>query len=91
MSHEYILVSTHRFYQTMANAQDKKEPQWYVMRAYKNMKTAESRLSDANHGLRYFIPKQKVLRTISGKKVLSLEPVIHSLLFVYATQQQIIE
>ena len=40
----------------MANVVDKQAPQWYVMRAYKNEKTAEERLKDEKHGLRYFIP-----------------------------------
>ena len=75
----------------MANEQDKKPQPWYVMRAYKNEKTAEERLSDEKHGLKHFIPKQKVLRTINGKKVICMVPVIHSLVFVHASQKQIVD
>ena len=62
---------------------------WYVMRAYKNEKKAEELLS-GSHGLTYFIPKRQVIRTSERKKVISMEPVIRSLVFVYATQQQIV-
>ena len=75
----------------MANELDKDESRWYVMRAYKNEKTAEERLSDEKRGLEHFIPKQKVLRTVKGKKVESMEPVIHSMVFVHASQKQIVD
>ena len=75
----------------MANDQDKKTARWYVMRAYKNEKRAEERLSDEKYGLEYFIPKEKVLRTVNGKKVVCMVPVIHSLVFVHASQQQIVD
>ena len=75
----------------MANEQDKKTEPWYVMRVYKNEKTAEKRLSDEKRGLKHFIPKQKVLRTVNGKKVICMVPVIHSLVFVHASQKQIVE
>ena len=65
------------------------ECMWYVMRAYKNEKKAEELLS-GSHGLTYFIPKRQVIRTSQRKKVISMEPVIRSLVFVYATQQQIV-
>ena len=75
----------------MANGLKKEESQWYVMRAYKNEKTAEEHLSDKNYGLEYFIPKEKVLRTVNGKKVMCSVPVIHSLVFVHASQRQIVD
>ena len=74
----------------MENEPDKEEAQWHVMRAYKNEKAAEKRLSDSHYGLKYFIPKEQVLRTLNGKKVLCRVPVIHSLIFVHATHRQII-
>lgn len=55
----------------MVNVLDKDKILWYVMRAYKNENTAEDRLSNETYGLEYFIPKQKVLRTVKGKKVFS--------------------
>ena len=75
----------------MENRLDKEQVKWYVMRAYKNEKTAEERLSDEKYGLKFFIPKQKVLRTINGRKVLCMVPVIHSLVFVNASHRQIVE
>ena len=75
----------------MANGQYKDKPLWYVMRAYKNENTAEERLSHNTYGLKHFIPKQKVLRTIKGKKTICMVPVIHSLIFVHASQRQIVE
>lgn len=75
----------------MTNEPVKEKKQWYVMRAYKNEKRAEERLSDEEFGLEYFIPKQRVLRTLNGKKVMCSVPVIHSLLFVYATHREIVD
>ncbi|MGN0221917.1 MAG: UpxY family transcription antiterminator [Prevotella sp.] len=75
----------------MENVPDREEAQWHVMRAYKSEKTAEEMLSDAEYGMRHFIPKHKVLRTVNGRKVLYEVPVIHSLVFVYATHQQIVD
>ena len=75
----------------MANGLDKDKKQWYVMRAYKNEKTAEDRLSNETYGLEHFIPKKKVLRTVKGKKVFCMVPVIHSLVFVYASHLQIVD
>ena len=58
----------------MVNVLDKDKILWYVMRVYKNENTAEDRLSNETYGLEYFIPKQKVLRTVKGKKVFSWYP-----------------
>lgn len=74
----------------MVNVLDKDKILWYVMRAYKNENTAEDRLSNETYGLEYFIPKQKVLRTVKGKKVFFMVPVIHSLVFVHASHQKIV-
>ena len=75
----------------MTNGQDKKTTSWYVMRAYKNEKTAEERLANEKYGLEYFIPKEKVIRTVNGRKIDCMVPVIHSLVFVYASQRQIVD
>ena len=91
VNHEYALSLNNTCQNTMANGQDKDKPRWYVMRAYKNEKTAEKRLSDQKYGLEHFIPKQKVLRTINGRKVICMVPVIHSLVFVYANHEQIVD
>ena len=91
MNYKYTLFSKIHGKKGMANEQDKKTKSWYVMRAYKNEKTAEKRLSDQKYGLEHFIPKQKVLRTINGRKVICMVPVIHSLVFVYANHEQIVD
>lgn len=74
----------------MENEQTKKVAQWYVMRAYKSEKTAEELLS-GKHGLKHFIPKKQVLRTVNGRKVICMVPVIHSLIFVQATHQEVVD
>lgn len=74
----------------MENEQAKKATQWYVMRAYKSEKTAEELLS-GKHGLKHFIAKKQVLRTVNGRKVICMVPVIHSLIFVNATHQEIVD
>ena len=63
---------------------------WFVMRAYKNEKLAEERLSGKN-GLEYYIPKRYAIRVYHGVKSKRLVPVIPSLIFVHATQVQIAE
>ena len=73
----------------MITSQSTEEEKWYVMRAYKNEKKAEELLS-GNNGLKYFIPKHQILRTRNGRKIICTEPVIHSLVFVFASQKQIV-
>ena len=73
----------------MITSQSTEEEKWYVMRAYKNEKKAEELLS-GNNGLKYFIPKRQILRTRKGRKIICTEPVIHSLVFVFASQKQIV-
>ena len=74
---------------SMITSQSTEEEKWYVMRAYKNEKKAEELLS-GNNGLKYFIPKRQILRTRNGRKIICTEPVIHSLVFVFASQKQIV-
>ncbi len=64
-------------------------PHWYVMRAYKCEKKAEDML-DSKYGLEHFIPKRYVVRVCHGVKTKRLVPVIPSLVFVHATQEQIV-
>lgn len=63
--------------------------QWFVMRAYKNERLAETLLSRED-GLPYFIPKQYALRTYHGKKKRELVPVIPGIVFVYASYREIV-
>ncbi len=63
---------------------------WFVMRAYKSEKRAEEALSGEG-GLKYFIPKHYVMRVYHGVKSRRLVPVIPSLVFVYATREQLVD
>ena len=74
----------------MADNQPADQKQWYVMRAYKSERKAEELLG-GKHGLCYYIPKKTVARTRLGKKIFYKVPVIHSLVFVYATKQDILD
>jgi len=56
---------------------------WYVMSAYRQEKKAEAEL-DAR-GVRCFVPKHYVVKTVQGKHVRSLQPVVANLVFVYAS------
>lgn len=87
MNHEYVLFSKNTCQNSMVNVLDKDKILWYVMRAYKNENTAEDRLSNETYGLEYFIPKQKVLRTVKGKKVFFLKSATTRL---YDTEAKII-
>lgn len=66
------------------------ETKWYVMRVYLNERKAEEALRNAQYGLEHFIPKETVVRTYHGKKILCEVPVIRSLIFVRATHEQIV-
>lgn len=63
---------------------------WYVMRAYKCEKKAEEKLA-AGNGLEYFIAKRYVFRMCHGVKRRVLVPVIPNLVFVHATQKEIVK
>lgn len=60
------------------------------MRAYKNEKMAEEKLSGEG-GLEYFIPKHYVMRVYHGVKSKRLVPVIPSLVFVHASKDEILK
>lgn len=64
------------------------EVRWYVMRAYKNEKLAEMRLSESA-GLPFFIAKEETTRVYHGKKFVKSVPVIPSIIFVHASRQAI--
>lgn len=67
-----------------------KTPRWYVMRVFQNQRVAEEKLLSPTYGLSHFIPKREVIRTRHGKKIICQEPVIHSLIFVHATREEIL-
>lgn len=69
---------------------DKNEVHWYVMSAYKKEKLAEERLSGSG-GLEFYIAKHYVLRTYHNKKTRVLVPYIPNIIFVHASQAQIVE
>lgn len=60
------------------------------MRAYKCEGRAEELLKRYD-GLEYFIPKRYAVQVYHGRKVRRLVPIIPSLLFIHASQAQIIE
>ncbi len=75
---------------SLYSEEEKNQTYWFVMRVYKNEKTAETRLGGEG-GLEYFIPKHYVIRTYHGAKTRCLVPIIPSLVFVHATHNQIID
>lgn len=76
--------------EAVAARKNLREQKWYVMRVYQNERKAEEQLEDKEYGLKHFVPKREVLRTRHGKKVLCCEPVIRSLVFVRASQEEIV-
>ncbi len=66
------------------------KPHWFAMRAYKCESRAEELLGGEN-GLKHFVPKHYVVRVYHGIKSKRLVPVIPSLVFVYATHEDIVE
>ncbi len=74
----------------MSGQKDTATPKWYVMRAYKCEKKAEDILG-SERSLEYFIPKHYAVRVYHGVKSKRLVPVIPSLIFVHASQEQIVE
>ena len=72
-------------------SQDQKNiVRWFVMSAYKQEKLAEERLSRED-GLEYYIAKHYVVRTYHGKKTKVQVPYIPNIIFVHATQAEIVE
>ena len=67
----------------------KTEVRWYVMIAYKQESEAERVLS-GDDGLEYYIAKHYIVQTFHGKKKERLVPVIPSIVFVHASQVQIV-
>lgn len=62
---------------------------WYVMSAYRQEKKAEAALQE--RGLRCFVPKRYVVKTIRGSKVRTLQPAVANLVFLYASWNEVIE
>lgn len=73
----------------MANEASVEEIKWYIMHSYKNEKKAEEMLRNYEK-LEFFIPKEQAIRTRNGKKIISMVPVIPSLIFVHASQKSIV-
>lgn len=61
---------------------------WYAMRATYRRSSAARELLDKEK-IRSFIPMRYELRLVKGRKIRELVPVIHNLIFVYATSSQI--
>ena len=71
------------------NVEENDIRKWYVMSAYRQEKKAEASLAD--RGVRCYVPKRYQVRTLHGKKVRSLQPVVANLVFVQASWNEIIE
>ena len=67
----------------------KSEVHWFVMIAYKQESEAEKVLS-ADDGLEFYIPKHYIIQEFHGKKKERLVPVIPNIVFVHASQVQIV-
>lgn len=61
---------------------------WYAMRATYRRSSAARELLDKEN-IRCFIPMRYELHLVKGRRVRELVPVVHNLLFVYATSSQI--
>lgn len=62
---------------------------WYVMSAYRQEKKAEMSLIE--RGIRCFVPKRYVIKTLKGRKIRTLQPAVSNLVFVHASWNEIIE
>lgn len=87
-------VSQNRTQETVeadrVHVDDFRSPQWFVMRAYKSERLAETLLG-SEFGLHHFIPKHYEMRTYHGRKRRELVPVIPSIVFVRACRAEIQE
>lgn len=68
----------------------KTKVQWYVMIAYKQETEAEKVLLGKD-GLEYYIAKHYIVQNFHGKKKQRLVPVIPNIIFVHASQVQIVK
>lgn len=68
--------------------EDSGHSEWFVMRAYKSERLAET-LLNGEFGLPHFIPKHYAIRTYHGKKQRELVPVIPSIVFIHACLAEI--
>ena len=71
------------------NTKSKTEIRWYVMIAYKQESEAERVLS-GDDGLEFFIARHYIVQEFHGKKKLRLVPVIPNVVFVHASQVQLV-
>ena len=69
---------------------EKTKVKWYVMIAYKQETEAEKVLSSED-GLEYYIAKHYIIQNFHGKKKQRLVPVIPNIIFVHASQVQIVK
>ncbi len=69
---------------------EKTKVKWYVMIAYKQETEAEKVLS-GDEGLEYFIAKHYIAQNFHGTKKERLVPVIPNIIFVHASQRQIVK
>ena len=61
---------------------------WFVLRATHN-RAYQAYLHLLDDGIEAYLPMKIILRTVQGKKVKSTEPLLPSLLFVYASKERL--
>ena len=71
------------------DSKSKSQVNWFVMLAYKQEDIAEKALSGQD-GLEYYIAKHYIVQEYHGKKKRRLVPCIPSIIFVHASQAQIV-
>ena len=71
------------------NIKNKEEVRWFVMMAYKQEAAAERALS-GDDGLEFYIAKHYIIQQFHGQKKQRLVPVIPNIIFVHASQVEIV-
>lgn len=61
---------------------------WFAMRVtFRRELTVKSKLDEA--GIECFVPMQRKVKVVKGRKVSVMEPVIHNLIFVHAARKDV--
>ena len=64
------------------------QPQWFAMRATYHREAAVKQLLDMQ-GIESYLPLRQVIKTVRGRKVRTMAPLISSLLFVYCEKERL--
>ena len=66
----------------------KSQPQWFAMRATYHREAAVKQLLDMQ-GIESYLPLRQVIKTVRGRKVRTMAPLVSSLLFVYCERERL--